>query len=57
MKNRVEYARDTPHVAIVNNDIFDKVTPFWVYYNNKIASKFASKHAAREYVKILLREG
>ena len=57
MKNRVEYTRDNHHVAIVNNDIFDKVTPFWVYYNNKIASKFASKHTAREYVKILLREG
>jgi len=57
MKNRVEYARDNHYIAIVNNDVFDKVTPFWVYYNNKIASKFASKHMAREYVKVLLREG
>ena len=56
MKNRVEYARDNHHIAIVNNDLFDKVTPFWVYYNNKIACKFLDKSDAKAYVKVLLRE-
>lgn len=57
MKNRVEYARDNHHIAIVDSYIFDKVTPFWVYYNNKIACKFSDKSTAKAYVKVLLREG
>ncbi len=53
MKNRVEYARDNHYIAIVNNDVFDKVTPFWVYYNNKIASKFVDKETAQKYAMVL----
>ena len=57
MTNRVEYARDNHHIAIVTKDDWDESTPFWVYYNNKIACKFSDKSTAQAYVKVLLREG
>ena len=33
----------------------DCTTPYWVYFNNKLASKFADVIAAKDYIKVLMR--
>ena len=52
--NRTEYKANGNTYAIVNNGSLDSQTPFYVYYNDKLASKFASKQMAQEYIKVLI---
>lgn len=54
MARRTTYTDGKINIAIENQKLFDKTTPFWVYYNGKLASKWATKEAARAYMQVLL---
>ena len=51
---RTVYSDGSTRVTISTMEVFDKVTPFWVYYNDKVVTKFASKETAKTYAKVLL---
>ena len=52
---RQQYNKDGNTYALVSKHEIDKATPYWVYYNNKLASKFTSKEQAKDYIKVLMR--
>lgn len=52
---RQQYSKDGMTYALVSKPEIDKVTPHWVYLNDKLASKFASKEQAKRYVLVLMR--
>jgi hypothetical protein len=49
------YLKDGIEYAIQNQHAMDKVTPYWVYYNSKLVSKFTDKETAKTYIKVLMR--
>ena len=51
----MQYQKDGITYAIRNNKAMDSITPFWVYYNHKLASKFDSLKMAKDYIKVLMR--
>jgi hypothetical protein len=53
MTRRIVYSNGSIRVAISNMKVFDKVTPFWVYYNDKLVTKFANKETAKSYAMVL----
>jgi hypothetical protein len=52
---RQQYEKDGMTYALVSKPEIDKVTPYWVYFNNQLASKFASKEVAKRYILTLMR--
>lgn len=54
MARRMVYSNGKIKVAISKMGAFDKVTPFYVYYNDKLTCKFASKETAKSYAIVLL---
>jgi len=52
---RQQYEKDGMTYALVSKPEIDKVTPYWVYFNNQLASKFASKEVAKRYILVLMR--
>jgi len=52
---RTQYQKDGVTYALVSKPEIDKMTPYWVYMNNKLASKFASKGEAKQYILVLMR--
>ena len=52
---RQEYKKDGNTYALVNVHAMDCTTPYWVYFNHKLASKFADVVAAKDYIKVLMR--
>lgn len=55
MAYRQQYKKDGVAYALVKNEALDNVTPYWVYVNHKLASKFASKDVAKQYLLVLMR--
>tara|TARA_R110000772_G_C13221759_1_gene431919 strand:+ start:901 stop:1074 length:174 start_codon:yes stop_codon:yes gene_type:complete len=55
MGNRVTYAIGNPHIMVIDNSLYESEKPFWVYYNNKLKSKFWFEESAKAYVKFLIR--
>ncbi len=54
MGNRTTYATE-PHVMLIDNSLYESDTPFWVYFNNKVAAKFWHKEAAKAHIRVLIR--
>jgi hypothetical protein len=52
---RQTYVKDNVEYAIVNVHAMDAVTPYWVYYNSRLISKFTDKETAQTYIKVLMR--
>ena len=52
---RQQYEKDGMKYALVSKPEIDKATPYWVYLNDKLASKFASKEVAKRYILVLMR--
>jgi len=52
---RQQYQKDGVTYALVSNPALDDVTPYWVFVGNKLASKFASKDVAKQYILVLMR--
>ena len=52
---RQQYNKDGNTYALVSKPEIDKITPYWVYLNNKLGSKFASKETAKQYILVLMR--
>jgi len=52
---RQQYNKDGMTYALVSKPEFDKITPYRVYLNDKLASKFASKEVAKRYILVLMR--
>jgi hypothetical protein len=52
---RTQYQKDGATYAIVSKPEIDKITPYWVYMDNKLASKFASREVAKRYILVLMR--
>lgn len=57
MTQRIEYTQGATHVALVDNSKYESDSPFWVYYNNKLACRFYDERDARMYIKCILRDG
>tara|TARA_R110001592_G_scaffold120807_1_gene325524 strand:- start:3098 stop:3280 length:183 start_codon:yes stop_codon:yes gene_type:complete len=55
MGNRITYAIGNPHVMLVDNTFYESHSPFWVYWNNKLAAKFCTMDDAKMYIRVLLR--
>ena len=55
MAHRQQYQKDGNTYALVKNAALDNVTPYWVFMNNRLASKFASKEVAKQYILVLMR--
>jgi len=53
MARRIVYSNGSTRIAIAKMEVFDKVTPFWVYYNDKLVTKFADKDTAQKYAMVL----
>ncbi len=53
MSRRIVYSNGSIRVAISNMKVLDKVTPFYVYYNDKLVTKFANKETAQKYAMVL----
>jgi hypothetical protein len=51
---KVVYSDGSTRVTIATNDNWDEATPFWVYYNEKLVSKFSTKETAKAYAKVIL---
>ena len=49
------YRKDGIEYAIQNQHAMDRVTPYWVYYNNRLISKFTEVGTAQTYIKVLMR--
>ena len=49
-----QYKKDGMTYALVSNPE-DNTTPYWVYLNQQLASKFASKELAKRYILVLMR--
>ena len=56
MGNRVTYAIGNPHIMVIDNSLYESEKPFWVYYNNKLNSKFWFEESAKAYVKFLISD-
>ena len=52
---RQQFEKDGMTYALVSKPEIDKVTAYWVYFNNQLASKFASKEVAKRYILVLMR--
>ena len=52
---RQTYVKDNVEYVIQNSLYYDEVTPYWVYYNSKLVSKFTDKETAKTYIKVLMR--
>ena len=52
---RETYVKDKVEYVIQNSLYYDEVTPYWVYYNSKLVSKFTDKETAKTYIKVLMR--
>ena len=55
MAYRQQYQKDGVSYVLSKNEALDNVTPYWVYVNQKLASKFASKDVAKQYLLVLMR--
>jgi hypothetical protein len=49
-----QYEKGGMTYALVSNPE-DEATPYWVYFNQHLASKFASKEVAKRYILVLMR--
>ena len=48
------YQKDGMSYTLCHNPD-DNTTPYWVYFNQQLASKFASKEVAKRYILVLMR--
>lgn len=55
MAYRQQYQKDGVSYVLSKNEALDNVTPYWVYVNNLLASKFVSKEIAKQYILVLMR--
>ena len=56
MKNThsTTYAIYPDKISLIDSSFYESQAPFWVYYNNKLACKFACRDDAQTYIKALL---
>ena len=52
---RQQYNKEGMKYALVSKPEIDTTTPYWVYLNDKLASKFASKELAKRYILVLMK--
>ena len=52
---RQQFEKDGTKYALVSKPEIDMVTPYWVYVNDLLASKFTSKEVAKRYILVLMR--
>lgn len=55
MAKRQQYFKDGVKYALVSNAALDDTTPYWVFVGDKLASKFACKDLAKQYILVLMR--
>jgi hypothetical protein len=52
---RQQFKKDGMTYTLVKRNDADRRTPYWVYFNDQLASKFASKEVAKRYILVLMR--